>query len=86
MGAKGDSGTGTRQESTSDDRHQPLPMTTDDSAVTWRKGTAAREKWELFSTRRPQPQIFVNNARIMHMSVCCPYKKSDAKYVLVEFY
>jgi hypothetical protein len=75
MGTKGDSGTGTRQESTTEETHQPLPINTDDSAVTWRKGTAAREKWELFSTRRQQPQIFVNNARIMHMSVCHPYGK-----------
>jgi hypothetical protein len=75
MGTKGDSGTGTRQESTTEETHQPLPINTDDSAVTWRKGTAAREKWELFSTRRQQPQIFVNNARIMHTSVCRPYGK-----------
>jgi hypothetical protein len=75
MGTKGDSGTGTRQESTTEETHQPLPINTDDSAVTWRKGTAAREKWELFSTRRQQPQIFVKNAGIMHTSVCHPYRK-----------
>jgi len=75
MGTKGDSGTGTRQESTTEETHQPLPINTDDSAVTWRKGTAAGEKWELFSTRRQQPQIFVNNARITHTSVCRPYGK-----------
>jgi hypothetical protein len=75
MRTKDDSERGTKKERTSDERHQPLPMTTDDSAVTWRKGTAAREKWELFSTRRQQPQIFVNNAGIMHTSVCHPYRK-----------
>ena len=86
MGTKGDSGTGTRQESTTEETQQLIPINADDSAVTWRKGTAAREKWELFSTKRQQPRIFVNNACVMQCLSVIHMEKSDAKYVLVEFY
>jgi len=72
MGTKGDSGTGTRQESTTEETHQPSPINTDDSAVTLRKGTAAREKWELFSTKKAATDFceqFVHHAYVCLSSI-----------------